>query len=128
MIHYRDAFDDFFRVLDSEAPVRGVLHCFTGTVTEAKEVIARGWYLSLSGIATFKKSEELREAARIVPLDRLLIETDSPYLAPVPYRGKRNEPAYLVETARCLAEVRGIPVEELAAATRSNTLNLFSLK
>ncbi|MCC5832378.1 MAG: TatD family hydrolase [Chlamydiales bacterium] len=127
VIHCRDAFDDFFRILDSEEPVRGVLHCFTGTVEEAKEVIARDWYLSLSGISTFKKSEELREAARIVPLNRLLIETDAPYLAPTPYRGKRNEPAYLVETAKTLAEARGIPVEELAAATYANALNLFNL-
>lgn len=128
VIHCRDAFDDFFRILDSEAPVQGVLHCFTGSIEEAKEVIARDWYLSLSGIATFKKSEELRETARLVPLDRLLIETDSPYLAPMPYRGKRNEPAYLVETAKCLAEARGVPIEELAAATRANAETLFRLR
>jgi TatD DNase family protein len=127
VIHCRDAFDDFFRILDSEPPIRGVLHCFTGRIEEAKEVIARGWYLSLSGIATFKKSEELREAARMVPLDRLLIETDAPYLAPTPFRGKRNEPAYLIETAKCLAEARGISLEKLAAATRANASALFGL-
>ncbi len=127
VIHCRDAFDDFFRVLDSEKVVRGVLHCFTGTLEEAKEVIARDWYLSLSGIATFKKSEELREVARLVPLDRLLIETDAPYLAPLPYRGKRNEPAYLVETAKCLAEARGISFEEFAAATAANAQNFFGI-
>jgi len=128
VIHCRDAFADFFRILDEEKSVSGVLHCFTGTVAEAKDVIARDWYLSLSGIATFKKSEELRDVARLVPLNRLLIETDSPYLAPTPYRGKRNEPAYLVETAKCMAEARGISVEELAAATRANASTLFSLK
>lgn len=128
VIHCREAFDDFFRVLDSEKPVQGVLHCFTGTVEEAKEVIARDWYLSLSGIATFKKSEELRAVARIVPLERLLIETDAPYLAPTPYRGKRNEPAYLVETAKCLAKARGMSTEALATATRANATRLFLTK
>lgn len=127
VIHCRDAFADFFKVLDEEKAVPGVLHCFTGTVEEADEVIARGWYLSLSGIATYKKSEVLREVARRVPLDRLLIETDAPYLAPQTYRGKRNEPAYLVETAKCLAEARGITLEELAVATAQNTRTLFRL-
>lgn len=128
VIHCRDAFEDFFKVLDSEKPVAGVLHCFTGTIDEAKEVIARGWYLSLSGIATFKKSVELREVAKLVPLDKLLIETDAPYLAPQTYRGKRNEPAYLIETAKCLAEAREMELEPFIVATRQNALNLFGLK
>ncbi len=127
VIHCRDAFEGFFRILDEEKKVRGVLHCFTGTVEEADAVIARDWYLSLSGIATFKKSETLREVARRVPLNRLLIETDAPYLAPTPYRGKRNEPSYLIETAKCLAEARGISLEELANVTRQNTKSLFSI-
>lgn len=127
VIHCRDAFSDFFRILDEHPSVKGVLHCFTGTLAEAREVIARGWYLSLSGIATFKKSEELREVARFVPLDRLLIETDAPYLAPVPYRGKPNEPAYLIETAKCLAQARGMDLEEFLLATRNNSKVLFCL-
>lgn len=128
VIHCRDAFSDFFRILDKEKPVRGVLHCFTGTMAEAEEVLAHdNWYLSLSGIATYKKSEELRAVARQIPLDRLLIETDAPYLAPQTYRGKRNEPAYLVETAQCLAEARDVTLEELAAATRQNARTLFAL-
>lgn len=127
VIHCREAFADFFKVLDSEKRVSGVLHCFTGTIEEAKGVVARDWYLSLSGIVTFKKSEELREVARQVPLDRLLIETDAPYLAPRSHRSKRNEPAFLIETAQCVAEARGIPLAELAAATRANAIRLFKL-
>lgn len=133
VIHCRDAFDDFFQILDEEyctesvyAP--GVLHCFTGTLAEAHEVIRRGWYLSLSGIATFKKSEELREVAKIVPLDRLLIETDSPYLAPQGHRGKRNEPSFLPATCACLAGVLGVEVEELARQTAENAQRFFGLK
>ncbi|MCB1112887.1 MAG: TatD family hydrolase [Chlamydiales bacterium] len=133
VIHCRDAFSDFFHILDdvylvngSHAP--GVLHCFTGTVEEAQEVIARGWYLSLSGIVTFKKSDILREVAKITPLDQLLIETDTPYLAPQTHRGKPNEPAYIAETAACIAEVRGISVEELAKATSANAYKLFKLR
>lgn len=126
VIHCRDAFADFFQILDQQ-PVLGVLHCFTGDMQEAREVIKRGWYLSLSGIVTFKKSEILREVAKAVPLEQLLIETDTPYLAPHPYRGKPNEPAYLVEIAKCIAELRGISVEELAQATAQNARTLFSL-
>ena len=127
VIHCRDAFEDLFHILDSEKTVRGMLHCFTGTIEEAKEVIARDWYLSLSGISTFKKSQELREIASFIPLNRLLIETDSPFLAPTPYRGKQNEPAYLIETAKCLAHARKMTVEELAIATSHNAKTLFNL-
>jgi len=132
VIHCRDAFADFFRILDEEYIVDGkhapgVLHCFTGTVDEAKEVIKRGWYLSLSGIVTFKKSEELREVARIVPLEQLLIETDTPYLAPQSKRGKPNQPAYVTETAAKIAEIKGITVEELAKQTKINAETLFKI-
>lgn len=132
VIHCRDAFSDFFKILDQEYLVEGkhapgVLHCFTGTLNEAMEVIARGWYLSLSGIVTFKKSGELREVAKAVPLDQLLIETDTPYLAPKSKRGKRNEPAYLVETAELIADLREIPLEALLEATNRNCCRLFSL-
>lgn len=132
IIHCRDAFQDFFDILDRDYMINGVhgpgvLHCFTGTVEEADEVIKRGWYLSLSGIVTFKRSEELREVAKRVPLDQLLIETDTPYLAPQNHRGKPNEPAYLPETAALIASVRGISLAELAAATSSNANKLFNL-
>ena len=130
VIHCREAFSDFFKILDKEYIVNnqhapGVLHCFTGTVEEAQEVMARGWYLSLSGIVTFKKSEELREVAKKVPLDRLLLETDAPYLAPQKQRGKRNEPAYMIETAALIAEIKGVSLDEVAAATEENAATLF---
>lgn len=126
VIHCRDAFTDFFSIIDQEhKKERGVLHCFTGTKQEAIGVIDRGWYISLSGIVTYKKSELLREIAQLVPLDRLLIETDSPYLAPQPFRGKQNEPSFLPETAKVIAECRGISLEQLAQATTENTKKIF---
>ncbi|MCE5318202.1 MAG: TatD family hydrolase [Parachlamydia sp.] len=132
VIHCREAFADFFSILDEEYKIDGrhapgVLHCFTGTLAEARQVIERDWYLSLSGIVTFKKSEELREVAKIVPLDRLLIETDTPYLAPQSKRGQQNEPAYLPETAACIAPARGISVEQIAQATSENAKRLFGI-
>lgn len=132
IIHCRDAFDDFFRILDEEYVIKGkhapgVLHCFTGTIKEAQEVIKRGWFLSLSGIVTFKKSDVLKEVAKIVPLNQLLIETDTPYLAPQVHRGKTNEPAFLVETAKYIADLKGITFEELSKATSENTKRLFKL-
>lgn len=125
VIHCREAFADLFKILDEEGHAGGVLHCFTGTLEEAQGVIARGFYLSLSGIVTFKKSLELQEVGKAVPLDRLLIETDAPYLAPQSHRGKRNEPAFLVDTARFLADLRTIPFEELALHTSANAEALF---
>lgn len=128
VIHCREAFADFFKILDSQNfKGKGVLHCFTGTLEEAQEVIERGWFLSLSGIVTFKKSHDLREVARTVPLEQLLIETDTPYLAPTPYRGKVNEPAYLIETAKCLSEVKGVSLEKLSHQTSQNALALFGI-
>lgn len=128
VIHCREAFDDLFEILDTEyqtAP--GVIHCFTGTLAEAEQVIKRGLFLSLSGIVTFKKSDELREVAEFVPLEQLLIETDTPYLAPQSHRGKPNEPSYLLEIAEMIARVKGISVEEVARATTENACRLFSL-
>jgi TatD DNase family protein len=132
VIHCREAFKDFFKILDEEYIVNGrhapgVLHCFTGTVEEAKEVIKRGWYLSLSGIVTFKKSDILREVAKIVPLDQLLIETDTPYLAPQSHRGKKNEPSYLPEIAATIASVKAISVEEVAKQTTMNVSKLLNI-
>lgn len=125
IFHCRDAFADLFSLADAEYKGPAVLHCFTGSVAEAEEVLKRGWYLSLSGIITFKKSEGLREVAKIVPLSQLLIETDTPYLAPQSHRGKPNEPAFLPETARCIADARRISVEEVARATAANAKKLF---
>ncbi|MFI0434413.1 MAG: TatD family hydrolase [Parachlamydiaceae bacterium] len=130
IIHCREAFQDFFDILDAEYTVGGrhapgILHCFTGTLAEAEQVIKRGWMLSLSGIVTFKKSVELQEVARHIPLEQLLIETDSPYLAPQKHRGKQNEPAFLVETAQFIASLRQISFEELAGATVKNARTIF---
>ncbi len=126
VIHCRDAFSDLFSIADSEyknGPA--VLHCFTGTLDEAKEVLKRNWYISCSGIITFKKSIELREAIRFVPLDRLLVETDAPYLAPQSRRGKMNEPSFIHETVEAIAQVKGIQPEEVARQTSENANQFF---
>src|SRR5690606_31071538 len=127
--HCREAFYDLFPITDSDyqkgAPA--ILHCFTGSIREAEEVLKRGWYLSLSGIVTFRKSETLKEVAKFVPMDQLLIETDAPYLAPLSKRGKQNEPAYLLETAQCIAETKGVSLEQIAEATFANASRLFKL-
>jgi TatD DNase family protein len=128
VIHARDADDDVAMILEEEAAggqFPAVLHCYTGGAELARRGLALGLYVSFSGIVTFKKSDALREVARSVPLDRLLVETDAPYLAPGKYRGKRNEPAYVVETAATLAQVKGISVEELANATTQNFFRLY---
>jgi TatD DNase family protein len=131
VVHTRDAEADTMAILreeagrGNEAGLRGVLHCFTGSRALAEDALAFGFHVSFSGILTFKKSEELRAVARIVPLDRLLVETDAPYLAPEPLRGKSNEPAYVAHTARRLAEVKGVAFEALAAATTANVERLF---
>lgn len=132
IIHCREAFADFFEILDAEYCLNGrhapgVLHCFTGTMQEAEEVLKRGWMLSLSGIVTFKKSLELQEVAKQVPLSQLLIETDAPYLAPQSHRGKQNEPAFLVETVQCIASLKQLPVEQVVQATSQNAKQLFNL-
>ncbi len=105
----------------------GVLHCFTGNADMAKELVSIGLFVSFSGIVTFRNADSLREAAAVVPDDWLLIETDTPYLAPVPHRGKPNEPAYLPDIARCLADVRGTSVERIAEVTTRNARRLFGL-
>ena len=105
----------------------GILHCFTGTREDAFAFLDRGFYVSFAGNVTFKKRYDLREVVREVPLDRLLVETDSPYLAPVPYRGKRNEPAYVREVARVVGEVKGLSPEEVGVKTTENFLRLFRI-
>jgi TatD DNase family protein len=124
IFHCRDAFQDLFAMADCK---EAILHCFTGTLAEAEEVLRRGWYLSLSGIVTFKKSDALREVAKMVPLEQLLIETDSPYLAPQSKRGKQNEPSFLMETAECIAKVRQISVEQVVAATTKNACKILKI-
>ena len=120
IIHTREAWDDTFEILRREWRGEGILHCFTGDAVQARQALDAGFHLAFGGVLTFPKAEPVREAARITPADRLLIETDCPYLAPVPHRGKRNEPAFVLETARRLAQVRGQPVEEIAARTADN--------
>ena len=105
----------------------GVIHCFTGGVAEARVYLDLGQHLSFSGIVTFKNAGAIRDAAAFAPADRILVETDAPYLAPVPHRGKRNEPAFIAETLRVLAELRGVAVADLDAATTANTRRVFGL-
>ena len=126
IIHCREAFKDLFDVL-KHCSIPTLLHCFTGTLDEAEKALDRGWSLSFSGIITFKNSRSLLEIATKVPLDRLLIETDTPYLAPVPFRGKPCEPSFLIETAKVLAEGRDLSLEALLKATSENALSFFRL-
>ncbi|MBI4228921.1 MAG: TatD family hydrolase [Deltaproteobacteria bacterium] len=129
IIHIREAFDDVLNILSEldSSNARGVIHCFTGDYEKAKGFIDLGFFVSFSGIVTFKNADDARDAARRIPLDRMLIETDSPYLAPVPYRGKRNEPAYVVHVAEKIAELRGTSYERIAGITTSNAKELFKL-
>ncbi len=120
VIHTREAWDDTLEILRSRWRGQGIMHCFTGEETQARQALDLGFHLSFGGVITFPKAEELRQAARLAPDDRILVETDCPYLAPVPHRGKRNEPAFLVETVRRLAEVRGRAPEEIAEFTTGN--------
>jgi TatD DNase family protein len=127
-IHARDADDDTARILEEEhakGPFPAILHCYTGGPDLAQRALALGLYVSFTGVVTFKKSEALRDIAKSVPLDQLLVETDAPYLAPEPFRGKTNEPANVVYTAKALAKVKGVAFEELAAATTDNFFRLF---
>jgi TatD DNase family protein len=126
VIHSRDAWDDTFRVLEAEGvPERTVFHCFTGGPDEARRALGLGCWLSFSGIVSFKNAGELREAARIVPADRLLVETDAPYLAPDPYRGKPNEPAYVIAVGAALAAARDEDADAIAAVTHANADVVF---
>ncbi len=129
IIHVRDAHEDMIRILSEEnlADPPGVIHCYTGDYDTAVKYLELGFYISFSGIVTFKRSEELRDAAKQIPDDRILIETDSPYLAPVPHRGKPNEPAFVRYVAETVAEARGISFEELAELTKANAERLFGI-
>lgn len=126
VIHTRDAWDDTFAILDSEGvPERTVFHCFSGGVPEAERCIERGAFLSFSGIVTFPKAPEVREAAAYCPADRLLLETDAPYLAPVPHRGRPNAPVHVAVVGAAVAELRGIAVEDCARITTHNASIAF---
>jgi TatD DNase family protein len=126
IIHTREATDDTFRILEEEGATRGVFHCFTGDVAMARRALGIGFHLSYAGILTFPKAGDLREAAKITPMDRLLSETDAPYLAPVPHRGKRNEPAYVTRVVETLAELHGLETPVMAAAIERNFAALFA--
>lgn len=127
IIHTRNAIDDTIQIMQEEdaASAGGVMHCFTENLASAEKAMAMGFYISFSGIVTFKNAAVIQEVAGNIPLDRLLIETDAPYLAPVPKRGKPNEPAYLRHTAEFIADLRGITLDELASASTNNFFNLF---
>jgi TatD DNase family protein len=129
VVHVRDAHQDCLRVLKAQGMSRGMIHCFTGDTEAARGYLELGFGLSLSGAVTYKKSEALQAAVRFAPLDRLMVETDSPYLAPVPHRGKwPNEPRWVVETARKVAELKGVDPEEVASTCARNTVALLGLK
>jgi TatD DNase family protein len=127
-IHSRDAHGDMLKILQTEGKnLRGVLHCYSGSLEMAREIFKLGWLIGVDGPLTFKNSAKLPEVVKAAPRDKILIETDAPYLAPVPYRGKRNEPAYVVEVAKKLAEFRGETLEEVAAYTAANAKNLYGI-
>lgn len=129
VIHSRDATEDTMEILKEaqDGSLRGVLHCYSGSVQTAREYIDLGFYISLAGPVTFNNARMPKEVAKSVPLDRLLVETDAPYLTPEPYRGKRNDPSKVINTADEIARLRGISLEELARATNANTKRLFNL-
>ncbi len=130
VVHVREADADCARVLREEGvPARGgVIHCFTGDAAAARAYLDLGLSISVAGVVTFRTAEPIREAVRIVPRDRLLVETDSPYLAPIPHRGKRNEPAHVIETAKKIAELWGTTFDEVARVTSENTRRIFALR
>ena len=120
IIHCREAFDDMYKILDDHYQGTAILHCFTGSIKEAQKALERNMYISFSGIVTFKNSVALRKVAAQVPLEKMLIETDSPYLAPQKFRGQSNQPAYIVETAQQIADIKGVSLDEVAKITSEN--------
>lgn len=130
VVHSREANQETFDMIkaESDGKLTGVIHCYSGSVELMKEYIKLGYYISLGGPVTFKNAKTPKEVAKVVPIDRLLVETDSPYLTPEPHRGKRNEPLYVRHVAAMIAELRGMTIEELARATSENTKRLFNLR
>jgi TatD DNase family protein len=129
VMHVRDAWDDFFTILDDEGvPKRGgVVHCFTGSKQQADESLKRGLHLSIPGVLTFKNPGDLPEVVKEIPVDRFFVETDSPFLAPIPHRGKRNEPSFVVEVAKRIAELRGVSYDALLESTTANAKAFFHI-
>lgn len=128
VFHVRDAFSDFFKIIDSYQGIRGVVHSFSAHVEEVEKILEQGLYVGLNGIMTFTKDDLQLEAAKKVPLDKLLLETDAPFLTPKPYRGKRCEPKHVTLTAEFLANLRGESLEQIAEATTSNAIEFFKLE
>lgn len=130
IVHTRNAREDTIALIREQADgrLKGVLHCFTESLEMAEAALELGFYISFSGIITFRNAEELRQVVKAVPMERLLVETDSPYLAPVPYRGKKNEPKYVVEVAECVAQLKGLDYDEVVAQTSANFDRLFGVK
>lgn len=126
IIHTRDADQDTLSTVDNHPHAKGVFHCFSGDLSLAKAALDRGYYLSFSGIITFKKADVLREVVKFTPLDRLLVETDSPFLAPIPHRGQPNQPAWTRVVAEKVAEIKGLSIHEIAHATTENFFTLFN--
>ena len=127
-VHDRDAHGDTLKILQTEGKnLRGVLHCYSGSQETAQEIFKLGWLIGVDGPLTFKNSAKLPEIVKAAPREKILIETDAPYLAPVPYRGKRNEPAFVIEVAKKLAALRGETLEEVAAYTTANAKNLYEI-
>lgn len=127
VVHCREAVDDIKAIINEVQPLKIVMHCCTETWEDVEPLVAAGHFLSFTGIATFPASEEIRRTIKMCPIERLMIETDSPYLAPIPYRGKRNEPAFLLEVAKCVAKEKGMALEEVDRITTGNTIRFFKL-
>ncbi|HUN56352.1 MAG TPA: TatD family hydrolase [Smithella sp.] len=128
IIHDREAHEQTLQIIKSSGMRRGVFHCFSGDYAMAKQCVDLGFYISIPGVVTFDKSGKLQDIVQRLPLSSLLLETDAPYLAPVPHRGKRNEPSYIIHTAKKVAEIKKIPWEEAAQAAAQNTMSLFGIK
>jgi len=127
IVHSRGAFEDTIQLLEKENSKKVILHCFSYGVEEARKAINNGYYISFAGNVTFKKADNIREAVKIIPLDQLLIETDGPFLAPQPFRGQTNLPLYIIETAKCLALIKGVTVEEILEKTYNNAKRIFNI-
>lgn len=127
IVHEREAHGDAMAILDDFPEVRGVFHCFSGSLEMARELVKRGWYLGFTGVITFKNARKAVEVAQWAPLNRLLVETDCPYMAPEPYRGQRSDSTMIPKMVEKIAQLRGLPVEAVAKATRENAMELFSI-
>ena len=127
IIHQRDAYEDCLKIVDEFPETRGVFHCFSGSVEYAKEVLKRGFYIGFTGVITFKNARKAVEVAEYAPLNRLLLETDCPYMAPEPFRGKRSDSTMLPKMAEKIADLRGLPLEQIAKITRENAMRVFGI-